>query len=286
MLQQHIYPEHLYDPFRRSTAVEYIQHEMRKLFPGIKDRNLWEMIDRDIRGWYSENPTLMPVRDFWNGLHAISHGFRLKNIVSFLTSKNIAWHEEEVRVQALSFGSYFEEFEPLGIMPTVVAVHDWFFDPKNKEALEIARTKSKEQSVLTVNRDDDRIFVVHKGEHLRVIDGNRRVLNTVLFGQKTIIANIGEPIAEPMIYDAWVPTSTLVDLVSFHRYFFENNHQITERIAKVVAQLIETSTAGQHEFRNYAISSHLQEDQTLLEEVEKELLSSSNIVSTSSTVNT
>jgi hypothetical protein len=113
---------------------------------------------------------------------------------------------------------------------------------------------------------------VRKEDKLRVIDGNRRVLNNVLFGQKTISATIGEPIGDPMIYEAWIPTSTLVDFVSFHRHFFEKNHDITQHISKVIARLIKDSHAGQHEFRTNTLSLHVEEDKHLLEAVEKELI--------------
>ena len=91
MKRQVRYKKHLSDPLRLKIAYSYVQHELRKLFPNLRDKATWGKIDSEVIGWSGKNPTLVPVRDFWNGVNGISTGFKLKQIVTWLTSENIKW---------------------------------------------------------------------------------------------------------------------------------------------------------------------------------------------------
>ena len=265
------YPKHLYDPDRRAIAVRYVRHEFRKLFPGLRDEEAWKTIDASIAGWFDANPTLAPVRDFWNGLHGISMGFKLKNLVSWLTSVNMAWSERAVPVDELSFGAILDETECVGHRPSAQDVRTWYFNPERAETLAVARAAHEERSKMTMPRDEFPIIVMRKEGVLRVVDGNRRVLRAILFEQPTINAVIGEQAAEPAIHESWVPTSTLIDLVSFHRYWSSQDRDVTNPVATVITELLRDSSAGRYEFTHRALSTEAEADQTLFAAVKTRL---------------
>ena len=76
------------ETIRIKIAVDYIQHEMRKIFPKIRDKNIWQKLDKEAANLIN-NETMAPIRDFWNLVDAICFGLRLKDLVPRLTSQNI-----------------------------------------------------------------------------------------------------------------------------------------------------------------------------------------------------
>lgn len=266
------YPAHIYDPWRREIAVRYLRHEMRKLLPSLREQSVWQTIDTEIANWYEANPTLMPVRDFWNGLHGISMGFRLKNIVSWVTSANLEWQDREVPIDELYFGSTIDELKPIGETPSAVTVREWFFASERQEILAAARKKHEERSAQTMPRDDFPIIVIRKENVLRVTDGNRRLLRAILNERKTIFAVVAEPLAPPSVHEQWVPTQNLIDLVSFHRYWKALGRDMTAHIATILAEMIKDSTVGRVEFFERSVSKTVAYDQPLIEAVRARLL--------------
>ncbi len=265
------YPKNIYDPFRREIAVRYIRHELRKLFSNIRDEQVWEMMDTAVAKWFKDEPSLMPVRDFWNGLHGISMGFRLKNIVSYLTSANIDWQERDISVKELWFGATLRDLEPIGQAPAASDVQAWFYDPTHAEILAAARLAEEQRGAQTMPRNQFPIFVVQKEGKFRVVDGNRRLLRAIFLEQTTIKAVIGQPLAQPPIFEAWVPTQTLIDLVASHRYWASLGRNLTQSIATVIAELIRDSTSGRLEFVHRSVSKSAEPDLLLCEAVRKQL---------------
>lgn len=219
MKNKNVFLSHLYELLRRKIAICYAQHEMRKLLPKLREASLWRSIDKQIRGWYEE----LSIRNFWNGIHGISMGFRLKSLVPWITSVNIKWEEKNVPVKELNFGGKFS---------TVYL---------------------KSGVLKTAPRDHFPIFVLVKKGKLVVIDGNRRLLKAIADKKDTISAFVGKPIAKPVLYEHWVPTSILVDLVFWHEQQALFGREITETIARTIAELIRDSSAGRIEFAERAI---------------------------------
>ncbi len=147
--------------------------------------------------------------------------------------------------------------------------------PENQKLLEQTKQKLKEEAVKTAPRDDFPIFVVRKShgdsseKKLRVIDGNRRLLQAIVDKKDTIRAVVGEPVAEPALYEHWVPTSLLVDLVFWHKRQVQLGRKITEAVAHVIAELIRDSSAGRVEFVERSIHRDKKLDILLLEAVAK-----------------
>src|ERR1051326_832062 len=195
------YPEHLYDPLRRKIAQQYIGHELRKLFPSVRDLSVWQSIDQSVSRWFEGNLLTTPVRIFWNGFHAIARGFRFKNLLPFLTSKNIEWEERTMPLTDLQFGFAFPDQDFLGPYPSVLKVKQQLSLPVHLRARNKLYAECKIERELTAFRDSDPIIVRRMEGKLRAIDGNRRLLLALLEGKNDIQAYVGEPAAEPEIFE-------------------------------------------------------------------------------------
>ncbi len=262
-----IFLPHLYEPLRRQIAVQFIQHEWRKLFPQIRGEKLWKSIDAQIADWYE----MLTIRNFWNAIHGITIGFRLTSIVPWLTSLHVKWEEKDVPFEELWFRGKFGPIESLEVeTPDLAgAVKKAIFRRKNLEFLEKTRQYFKSHKNDTEPRSDSPIFVVRKKDKLRVIDGNGRVLKTIIDGKNSIRAFVGEPIAEPPLYEHWVPTSLLVDLVFWHKKQIQSGRETTEIMAQVISELIRDSSAGRIEFKERAVHRDDEIHMRLLRAVEK-----------------
>ena len=266
-----IFLPHLSEPFRRGIAVRYAQQEFRKLLPQLRDGALWQSIDEQIGKWYEE----LSIRNFWNAIHGISMGFRLKSLIPWITSLHIKWAEKEVPVEELWFGGKFGPIASLGGSESAAEIKEKLFLLENKKLLEQIRQKLEEEAVKTAPRDNFPIFVVRKShgdsseKRLRVIDGNRRLLQAIVDKKDAIRAVVGEPVAEPVLYEHWVPTSLLVDLVFWYKRQVRAGRETTEVVARVIAELIRDSSAGRVEFAERSIHRDKKLDVQLLEAVVK-----------------
>ena len=258
---------HLYEPIRREIATRYAQHEFRKLLPQLRQALLWKSIDKQIENWYEK----FLERNFWNAIHGISMGFRLKSLVPLITSLNIRWEKKEILLEELWFGGKFGPIGSLGTSESASEVKEKIFLPKNRKILEQTRKKLKIFSLETAPRDEFPIFIMRKKGKLRVIDGNRRLTQAIINKRDTIKSFVGEPLAKPLLYEHWVPTSLLVELVFWHKQQIQSGRKTTGMIAKNIAELIRDSSAGRIEFVERSIHKDDQTHLLLLNSVAKVL---------------
>lgn len=240
---------HLYEPLRIKIAVQYVQGEMRKLFPELREEVLWSAMDKQIEDWYKN----LGVRNFWNATHGISMGFRLKSLVPWITSLNIKWEEKEIPIKDLWFGGQFGPIKEMECSQSAADVKDKIFQEENKEILDKSKKILREKRDETASRDYFPIFVVKKKEKFTVIDGHRRLLQAIVDKKENILAVVGEPIAEPPLFEHWIPTSLLVDLVFGHKRQMESGNDTTETTARMIAELVRNSSAGRKEFNERAV---------------------------------
>lgn len=256
------YKKHLSDVTRLKIAYSYVQHELRKLFPNLRDKDVWKKLDLEVTKWSSKNPTLVPIRDFWNGVNGISTGFKLKQIVTWLTSENIKWEIKNVDLEDLNFGTNFEELQQFDYRPAAKDVKAWYFDPKNKKHLLVAIKAHDARSSETYDRNGQLVIIMAKGSQKIIMDGNRRVLRALLNKKKSLRVAMGVVKNEPMLSEHWVPTPYLQDLVRTHRLT-----GLTKEISKILINLLATSSAGKTEFLHRAINKNDKMDMKLLEAV-------------------
>ncbi|MBU0648242.1 hypothetical protein KJ855_03630 [Patescibacteria group bacterium] len=268
-----IYPKHIYDPSRRQIAVEYLEHELRKMLPSAQDKNIWKLIDKDVADWFENNNTLAPVRDFWNGFHGISRGFRMNALVYRITSKNIEWTKEEVNIDGLKFVTRgIRGLKMFTKAPMVSEVIDWYKDADNTQVKKEVMAELEDPEILKIIRDDDPIMVIDDmddGVTKLIHDGNHRVMRRVLRGESKIWAYMGRKVADPMIYEHWVPTQLLIDVLRHGKYEIEKDGQSEEAYVKVIFDLLKNSTAARIEFSNRVLKQGVEIDKRIYERVKK-----------------
>lgn len=265
--------KHLQEPIRIKIAIDYIQHEMRKILPGIRDEKIWIKIDRELKN-LTKNETMAPVRDFWNLIDAICFGLKLKNLVPRLTSQNIKWSREKIKVDNLHLGSKkdFLCLKELKIdVPNGKEVREFLFDKKNHDILKFAKADSIKNSKKTFGRDEYLIIVGNKKDKTVVYDGNRRMIKCILEGGSDILAYRANIVKQPMFYNYWIPTSRMLDLVSHASLYLENNDkEAAKALGRAVGHLIKTSEVGKTEFYERVINNAaLSGREIILKEVEK-----------------
>lgn len=263
MTDNNVFLPHLYDPLRKKIAVSFIQHELRKLFPQLRGESVWKLMDKAVEQWYED----LSIRNFWNAVHGITMGFRLISIVPYITSLNMKWTEMNSPVDNLWFRAKFHPVTPSDVPELARDVKNWLLSPNQKQIFNKTKKFLEGNFVATEPRDYFPIFVVRKESKLRVIDGNGRLLKAIIEGKEKIKAFVGEPVAEPVLFEHWVPTSLLVDLVFWHKRQKENKREITADMAKVIAELIRDSSAGRIEFSERVVHKDDEIHQQLLKAV-------------------
>ena len=258
---------HLSDPLRRTIAAQFAKQEFRKLLPNLRDASVWQSTDKQIDAWYDA----LSLRNFWNGIHGLTMGFRLKSVVPWITSLHMQWDTRTVPVEELWFSEKFGPIQKFTASCHALDVQHALSKPENAPLANELQKTLDEQSRRTTPRDDFSIFVIRKHEKLRVIDGNRRLLDAIVREKNEIFAAVGEPVQEPALFEHWVPTSLLVDLVFWHKHHKEIGRDTTESTAATIAELIRDSSAGRIEFRERAVHPNDDIHRRLLDAVEKKL---------------
>lgn len=196
------YPKHIFESLRIEIATTYVKHELRK--------NLADFTEEDVDIWFEK----LGPRDFWNGVHGIAMGFKLKNgMMQIITAENVAWKKEEFSLELV---------------------------------------KSQVDGKKWENEDEDTqdpIIVLKKGKKdspfYGIYDGHRRTSLAIYEGRKTIAAFVGEFTTEEWEpKNFWLPTSFLMDLV-------ENGElaQDYEGTLGILKKMIKLSDSGKHELR-------------------------------------
>jgi hypothetical protein len=265
--------KHLQEPIRIKIATDYIQHEMRKILPGIKNKSIWNNIDKDINN-LTKNEIMTPVRDFWNLVDAICFGLKLKNLVPKFTSQNIKWSKVKIKIDDLYMGSK-NDFTCLNkldtIMPNGREVKEFLYDEKNGDILKFAKDDSLINSKKTFDRDEYLIIVGEIDNKTLVFDGNRRMLKYILEGITEVFAYKAVVIKQPMLFNYWIPTSRIMNLVSHANLYLQNNDKVTAKsLSQAVGHLIKSSEVGKEEFYDRVINNNFfKGHQFILKEVEK-----------------
>jgi hypothetical protein len=243
------FPPHFDEPLRRKIAMQFAQKEMRKLLPKLRDASLWQSIDKQIEKWQEK----LGMIAFWNGIHGISMGFSSKSLIPLITSLNIKWAEKDLSVEDLWFGGKFATVSHLKNAESAASIKEQLLRPENKKLLEQTIKVMREKAAETVPRDNYPIFVVRKEEKLRVIDGNRRLLQAIINNQNKIKAYLGKPVGKPTFYEHWIPTQILVELVFWHKKQAQIGRDTTDATATVIAELIRDTSAGRLEFAEHGV---------------------------------
>ncbi len=246
---------------------------MRKILPNIRNKNIWEKIDNELLD-LTNNKTMAPVRDFWNLVDTLCFGLKLKNLVPRLTSQNIKWTKEKLKLDNIYMGSKndFKCLRKLDIdMPNGKEIKSFLFDKKNYNILKFAKKDSLLNSKKTFDRDKYLIITGKKNNKIVVYDGNRRMIKNILDGNDKILTYTARAIKQPMFYNYWVPTSHMANLVVNAIMYIKNNDKKTAKsLCQALGHLIKFSEVGKNEFYERVINNpSLTENKFVLNEVEK-----------------
>ena len=76
-------------------AVQYLQHEFRKILKDMKDPSAWKSIDKGIAGFKKNEGE----NSFWNLVAAISEDLRLNAIFRVLSDNKFEWRRKRIPIK-------------------------------------------------------------------------------------------------------------------------------------------------------------------------------------------
>jgi hypothetical protein len=216
------YPKHLSEKIRKEIATSYLKHELKKIFPSINKSEIENLMN---------NKELCFPRDFWNGLHGISMGFKLKNILSLVTAENILWKKKIMRVDKLSFG----------------------VEMKLMNLEEIVALRGN-----NVERENDPIIAVEKSINnkkiIKVHDGNGRLARHHAEKKPIIEVYLGK-MDGAYPYNFWLPTSLIIDNLYFiYEAIDSKNMELVNQQIACLKNILNKSESGKIEFLERALT--------------------------------
>lgn len=251
------YAEHIHDPERINLARTLLEKESRKLFLDLPG-SAWQNIDRSIQGW-AEAPLKYHLeddgpRDFWDSFAAIVESIKLKpNFTTWITAENVQWHKATLPVRKIQMTS------PLGQLKKMPGI-----DLRNnlpfaelEDALDQHPKAREEQKQLvdehSTDPDQDTYpIIVREGEDglFKVMDGNRRTLKAVIYGNQEIEAWIGTLNGrEPINY--WVPLNDMLQLVKIFKGALDNDDKVLRHaVSQVLRSQFNISSVAKQSYQN------------------------------------
>lgn len=254
------YPSHIYEPIRIEIATSYIKHEFRKLLWRVPESH-WEAIDRDISDWMN-SPRLATPRDFWNGFHGISMGFKLIiGLVYLVTAENIDWKKKQFPISKLWFGVEQKETKVSKAGKLSVKEVIEFYSKEENKGLRDGYLKNISDYFKGVSFDEMFPIIIiqkQKKDSLTYVvhDGNRRLMRAVLGEEEKIPAYVGKyTTREKFPKNYWIPTSILMDNLFFaRRAYNEGNKKLFDKYMSVLKDMLDESESAVYEMKNRAIT--------------------------------
>jgi len=216
------YPKHLSEKIREEVAVSYLKHELKKIFPSIDKKEIENLMN---------NKELCKPRDFWNGLHGISMGFKLKNILYLVTAENIIWEKRTMKVKELDFGVGMKILS----LDEIIKIRGNDFERESDPIIAIEKIEN-----------DKKVIKVH--------DGNGRLARYIAENKEEIEVYLGK-MEGKFPQNFWLPTSLLIDNLYFVYEAIRNedeklfNDQIT-----VIEDMLKNSESGKIEFKERTLT--------------------------------
>jgi hypothetical protein len=240
------YPTHILEPIRREVAESFLQKEMRRLLPSLSEES-WPKVDQDIAAWFEGSKSgLAGIHDFWNGFDGIASGFRLKALLVRLTASNMRWSRQNTPLDTLILPwadnilprSAFPEKQITGKLVRDRLAHDTALHQ------EVIDNSDYQASFPVSNRDKYPIIILKEHDEFRVLDGNRRSIRGIVYGQTEIDSYIGEYTEGNWPRDYWVTTGELRLLCAQAQHALEaNNTPLYDALRTVLKNYLANSPA-------------------------------------------
>lgn len=240
-----MYPKHLSEKIREEVALNYLKHELRKIFPSIDEKEILNLMS---------SKELCNPRDFWNGLHGISMGFKLKNILYLVTAENVVWSKQQLKCQDVIFGVELDstrKIKPGKIKGQEFADYYCKDDEiRDKELNNVFKIRGDNKE-----RESDPIVVIENNEVMSVHDGNGRLARHILENKKVIWAFVGRMKGKvPTNY--WLPTSFLIEYLFYiYKSIDSENEELFIKQIAVLKDMLSFSESGKYEFEKRALTN-------------------------------
>lgn len=248
LLQSHperLYPQHLFDPKRRSIAVEIIGKELAKLVSARDNAELAAY--REIASaWFNgSQQELSPVHDFW-GIFDLLLLVKTKRLCRFVTAENVRWEDEGLSLDelTLTWMPFVENHEQFGPGPWPIPELKSTFKEHPNLYAKAKEEDSRNRNHYKFDRTGDPITIVKlgegKGNHL--LDGNGRLYGALMAGRDKIAAHVGY-LDGPKPRNYWVSTGELKNLCYIAQDSLVNGDQELHNAAvKLILNAFEESS--------------------------------------------
>jgi hypothetical protein len=246
------FPRHIFEPQRIEIARELVLKEYYKLFPMLEAVN-FEQVSTSILYWlHGSGYELSPIVDFWNYIDGTMLTLKLKDVVPQLTSANIEWQLERLDPHKLQLVTPVGNLAEHGRPP----YNYEFINQRilqNAQQMVINRRISDEKSSDTVvPRDHYPVLVRREPDGaLKLLDGNRRALRTLLYGRPSIDAWVGTVVRQPRLQDHWVNTGFLRRLLS--EYAETPNDEVRASIQSQLRIILNSSSIARYNFQTRCV---------------------------------
>lgn len=167
-------------------AVQYLQHEFRKILPEVFRTQGGRAIDRDLERLLMRQGEV----SFWNLLAGISEDWKLKSVFRILSDPRFSWRKKKIPVRNIiltGMSPLMDEYiiKKCGRSPITFG-EMWKKDKKMRD--KIRKSGFSAHSEL----DHFPIFVIHEDGKYKVFDGMRRTLLAIIGNKQYVAAWVGD----------------------------------------------------------------------------------------------
>ncbi|MCL4392319.1 hypothetical protein M1413_03230 [Patescibacteria group bacterium] len=207
-------------------AIQYLQHEFRKILNGIRDPKTWRLIDREIANF----PKTQGGASFWNLVAAISEDWKLKSVFRILSDTRVTWTLQEISLKRIVLTGMSPEIDRYTIARCDGSPKQFLklWEGNRKARSDILKTGFSKHG----ERDYYPIFLWEGPDGLHVFDGMRRMLLAIINRKKTIRAWVGKPSRKkggPLIANGFAYALSAV-----YRHAGKRNNALDNAIIEIV----------------------------------------------------
>lgn len=247
---ERLYPEHLYDPLRRRIATELVEKEFGKQFPTSFNAATWAQ-------QFDEHT-------FWNAIEGLMGGTLIKPVVHFLTARNYTWSRQSMSVADITLSSKLEQLNRLpGLDP-----HELYLSHIQQIlAQNPAEALLQKEITDSFSQNDAQNhylpLIVETGGRPMVMDGNRRCLRALLYGQETIEAWYCQTNSEKPV-DFWFPIDDMMGLIRIYNNGKGQDPQLGAQIGAVLREIFRQSRVAKIAYQTRIVAHSARGAQELL----------------------
>ncbi len=167
-------------------AVQYLQHEFRKILPEVFRTQGGRVIDRDFERLSKRQGEV----SFWNLLAGVSEDWKLKSVFRVLSDSRFSWKKKKIPVRGIiltGMSPLMDEYVIKKCDRSPIAFGEmWKKDKKMRDKIKKSGFSAHSE------RDHFPIFVAHEDGKYKVFDGMRRTLLAIIGNKRYITAWVGD----------------------------------------------------------------------------------------------